>query len=578
MRSIAAATLLVALLTAAPGGRAQAQTPPSSPAAPAAHTEPAAPPAKAAEPTAAPAAVPAPPAEPVDEWSERLVLETGRIDLRPADKDAVRFTMHGEYQLRYRGQSDLRLQAPLSDATVDKLGQNQFVSHWLRLNPRFQFRDKVALVAQIDVPTGVVAGDRTQMVDAARDPMNDPKWYGVAPRYLYLEWTTPVGLIRAGQQGSYWGQGILANDGDHPTLFGDYTRGALTERVMIATKPAGEDTPLTLLLAADAIYEDATARMVDRDRAFQGVAAAMYRTKPAEFGVYGVVRHAENDRNSTGPLTPFTEGLTVGVVDVTGKFHAPVPGADAIAYGAFEAATIVGKTTAVRSNCSRSLDPTKPAPDEKVRSFGASATLGAVHLGREAKKKWGKAVVEVEWGYATGDADPCDGTTKRFVMDPNHNVGLVLFRHVMAWKTARAATIAQDPGIMNRPSPGVQLLPSNGGIFGATYLNPRLVVRPKPWLDLKGGVLVAQTTSDFVDPYHVGALGSYRNYDGGSSRLHDLGLELDLGVEGRIEMPGVVVNLGAEGGVLFPGHAFDDAAGNRLSNQYLGNLRAGLHF
>jgi hypothetical protein len=579
MRSIVAATLTVTLLTAASAGRAHAQTPPPAPAAPppaakpvaAAPAEPPAPAPAAAAPAAAPAAD--------DEWSERLVLETGRFDNRPPDKDAVRFTMHGEYQLRYRGQSDLRLQAPIGDASIDKLGQNQLVTHWLRLNPRFQFRDKFALVAQLDVPAGMVAGDRTVRVEAARDPMNDPKWYGVMPRHLYLEWNTPVGTVRAGQQGSYWGTGILANDGDHPTLFGDYARGAITERLMFATKPAGQDTPLTLIFAGDMVFEDPTARLLsDRDRAFQGVMAALWRTKPAEIGVYGVVRHQENDRTSTGPLTPFTEALTVGVVDVTGKFNARVPGADAFAYGGFELATIVGSTSGVRGNCSRSLDPTKSAPDEKVRSFGASATLGAVHVGRDAKKRWGKAAVEVEWGYATGDADPCDGTTKRFVMDPNHNVGLVLFRHVMAWKTARAATIAQDPDVVGRAAPGVQMLPSNGGIFGATYLNPRVVVRPRPWLDLKGGLLVAQTTADLVDPFHAGALGSYRNYDGGSSRLHDLGLELDLGVEGRIEVPGVVINLGAEGGVLFPGHAFDDDAGNRLPNQYLGNLRAGLHF
>ena len=79
--------------------------------------------------------------------------------------------------------------------------------------------------------TGMVAGDRTQLVDAARDPMNEPKWYGIVPRHLYLEWNTPVGVVRAGQMGSYWGTGILANDGDHPTLFGDYSRGAITERL-----------------------------------------------------------------------------------------------------------------------------------------------------------------------------------------------------------------------------------------------------------------------------------------------------------------------------------------------------------
>jgi hypothetical protein len=572
MRSFAVATLATALLTAAAEGRALAQATTTGP-----------------QPVPSPGAKAAEPPEPQpaagstasgEEFSDRLVLDTGRIEPRPPDEETVRFTMHGEYQLRYRAMSDLRLEPPISDKSNDKLGQNQYVYHWLRLNPRFQFQDKFALVAQIDAPVGMVAGDPTRSVDAARDNLAVAKWYGVRPRYLYLEWNTPVGLVRAGQQGSHWGMGILANDGDHPTLFGDYRRGALSERLLFATQPMGKGTPLTLLVAGDMVYEDETASLLsDRDRAFQGIAAAMWHAKPGELGVYGVVRNQERDHQATGPLTPYTERITVGVVDVTGKFNARVPGADAFAYGQFEAAAIVGSTNAVRGSCGTPLDPTKAGADEKVRSFGAAATLGAVHVGHDPERRWGKAVVEVEWGYASGDADPCDGTTKRFTMDPNHNVGLVLFQHVMAWKTARSATIAQDPNLVDRAAPGLQLLPSNGGVFGAAYLNPRVVVRPRPWLDLKGGVLVAQTTADFVDPYQAGALGNFRNYDGGSSRLHDLGVELDLGVDGRIEVEeGAVVNLGFEGGVLFPGHAFDDAAGNRLPNQYLANVKAGLHF
>jgi len=131
--------------------------------------------------------------------------------------------------------------------------------------------------------------------------------------------------------------------------------------------------------------------------------------------------------------------------------------------------------------------------------------------------------------------------------------------------------------VVNRATPGLDLLPSKGGVFGATYLNPRFVVRPRPWLDLKGGVLIAQTTADFVDPYHAGALGNFANYDGGDPRRHDLGVELDLGFMTRIAFrEGTTIELGGEGGAFFPGHAFDDASGRGLENQYLANLKAGI--
>jgi hypothetical protein len=169
--------------------------------------------------------------------------------------------------------------------------------------------------------------------------------------------------------------------------------------------------------------------------------------------------------------------------------------------------------------------------------------------------------------------------TKRFTFDENHHVGLVLFDHVLRWKTARAATIAQDPSIVARAAPGLELLSSNGGVFGAQYVNPRFVIRPRRWVDLKGGVVIAQTTADFVDPYHAGALGSARNYDGGRPDAHDLGVELDAGAAFRIQIdPGSTIQAGFEGGVLFPGHAFDDAAGNKLPNQYLASAQLGLQY
>jgi hypothetical protein len=164
-------------------------------------------------------------------------------------------------------------------------------------------------------------------------------------------------------------------------------------------------------------------------------------------------------------------------------------------------------------------------------------------------------------------------------MDQNHNVGLVLFDHVLAWKTARSATIAADPAISARPAPGLEFAPSEGGIFGASYVNPTVVVRPRPWVDLKGGVVIAQATADVVDPFQVGARGNYANYEGGDESATDLGVELDAGADFRIDIAHtVIVNVGAEGGVLFPGGAFDDAAGGRMRNQYLLNAKLGLSY
>jgi hypothetical protein len=514
------------------------------------------------------------------ELSDTFVLDTGRKEFQPPNPEGISFSLRGEYQLRYRAMSDLRLQAPVRHPEATTLGQNQYLYHWLRLHARFSFKDKVSLVAQIDVPRGLIVGDTTRYVDAARDSLSQARWSEVHPRYLYLQYDSPIGMFRIGQQGSHWGMGLIANDGDHPTLFGDYQRGSLSERLLFATTPFGKGSPLSVAVAGDIIFQDQTADLVaDHDRAFQGVLALLYKTKPAEAGFYGVIRHQERNLVAVDALTPYTDGLTVGVLDVTGKFNTPVPGTSAFAYGQLEAALILGSTSFVRGAYGRLTDPTAKREDELVRSFGAAAMLGAAHVSGTGKDAWGDLVAEVETGYASGDADSNDGTTRRFTFDANHRVGLVLFNQVLAWKTARAATIAQDPDLVARAAPGLGLLPSKGGVFGAQYLNPRMIIRPRRWLDLKTGVVIAQTTADLVDPYHQGALGNIATYDGGDPRRHDLGLELDFGANVRIPVDTTAtVQAGVEGGVLFPGHAFDDVDGGRLANQYLVNLAMGIQF
>ena len=508
-------------------------------------------------------------------FEEKLVVDPGRVPGPEPTEEAMTFAFRGEYQLRLRAFSDLPLQERIGQAPGSDLGQNAHLVHWLRLSPRFLYRDVLQLVGEIDFPRGFIAGPPTVDVDAARDDFAERKPYEVRPRALYLQYITPIGLLRVGHQPSHWGMGLLANDGAHASLFGDYRRGSIVERLLFATRPAGKDTPLVIAAAGDLVYEDARAELLEGDRAVQGVLALRWEEERWNIGLYGVFRHQERDSESVDEKTPFTEDLTIGAIDMAGAFNSDIPGIDGYLFGEFEVAMIGGNTTLVRN-----IDLTRGGDEEDILSFGGAAKLGAVVTSTaDDGTRFGRAAFAFEYGYASGDADPYDGVTRRFTFDQNHNVGLVLFDHVLAWKTARAATIAQDTAIVNRPSPGLQFVPTEGSIFGAQYVNPTLVVRPLHWIDIKTGVVVAQTSADFVDPFQAGALGNYANYDGGDDGKHDLGLELDLGLEVRLHATGgLIVNAGVEGGVLFPGNAFDDEAGNRLQTQYLLNSKLGMSF
>ena len=542
----------------------------------------------------------------------RLVFDTGRPDIPSADPDAYRFFVHGEHQIRFQVQRSFPLVATASainqkpGLVEQSLGQNQFLHHWLRLTPRLQLRDTVELVGQIDLVTGLIAGDKARDSRADETPRDTYNGFSnVQPRWLYAEWRLPFGLVRIGQQPNHWGMGILANDGDHPPLFGDYRYGSISERLLFATKPGGKDSDFYLAVAGDLVYRDQTARLSRGQQAFQGVLAAFYERGQNKLGVFSTFRHQENDKTSGSPVFAYTDELDAVAIDLHGRIAAPVPGdSDAFFFGEAEAAYILGSTNFLRTPA-QALEGGRT----QVRSYGGAAILGVVHraFGTYAWRKparadeetasatsreylgvpstrgvpYGDIVAQVEVGYASGDADPYDGTQRRFAFDPNHRIGLLLFDEVLRFQTARSATAATDPLLANatRPTPGVDLLPSNGGVFGAQYINPTAIYRPRHWLDIKAGTVIAQATSDVVDPYRVTTGGSYVNYRGGNPRKKDLGIELDAGVEGRFPLQyGLKAQIGAQGGVLFPGGAFEDASGVRLKTQWIAVGRLGLLF
>jgi len=483
---------------------------------------------------------------------------------RPAEPDGplLRIEIPGEAQLRYTGLTDIPLATTPGRADqAPSLGQNLFFESWLRLRPSLSLGERFRVVFQVDVARAVVADNPAVDVGLAREPRGDTFPYGaIDVRQGYVEWESRIGVFRLGQQGFTWGLGVVANDGDRAPVFGDYRYGDLVERVGFATRPGGRSSNLVAAIAGDLVYRDRVATLVDGDLALQGVAALYYQDHSCR---------ADCDRRRVGALATYRDAsfrdgdfLRVLVGDLFAQWDWPTPDRTGRVFAGVELALIGGSTNAARTIYVDTHD---------VLQFGGAARLGIERTGRYR--------ITLEGGYASGDRNPVDGTQRGLTFNPSHRVGLILFPELIAWETARSAAIAGDPALAARGANGRRLLPSNGGVSGAAYLYPTAVVNLGRHLDLRLGAVLGVATADRVDPTSVQIYGTARNYRGGDATKRDLGLELDLGVNGRFPLPGnVTLTGGLQGAVLFAGRAFDDAAGRGLGRIAMVTARLGMEF
>jgi hypothetical protein len=509
----------------------------------------------------------------------------------PASEPArpIRLYIDGELQLRYQAQTKFLLEPTPTRARRlywDSMGQGQFASYWLRLTPRLDFGNGVVLVTQGDVRPDRVLGDGSRDVLPDRYDRSPNGELGVfRPRWAYADLNMQDAHIRIGQQSMHWGMGLVFNDGDHETVFGDYRGGALYERLAIETRPIGPHG-VVLGYAQDVVFEDDAARLLDGDRAVTATGYAQWSDAVTSLGALANYRTQDAGHSA---LIAYADKLNRATFDLAGRTRRSLPELDGTFYVETELALQAGSAR------SRAVDA-DDRTTQTLLAFGGAIRVGLA-LGKDQEPTrfgcardptcmqsltpHGRATIELEYGYASGDDTPYDGDFHRFTFDPNHHVGLVLFDELVRWQSARSAQSAVDKNLdaPKRPPASPDIYPTNGGVSGAHYIYPTLRYRPVPALALSAGALVAQATADQVDPYLTTTTGLRQNAHHGDPTRRDLGVEIDTGIEGRVRLGfGSYLTIGAQGGVLFPGDAFADATGGTVKTTWLGVGRVGYVF
>jgi hypothetical protein len=506
-------------------------------------------PARAEEPPPPPAAIDHRP-------PPSVVLPSVKASEPAPEHDAIKIRIDGEYEARQSFLTNLPL-VPVGDAPP-ALEQTSRLYHWLRLRGLALFGEHVEVRGEVDVPRGMIYGVEPEAVPDSGTDYERLQPVRVHGRMLRATARGSLGEVTLGHTTTQWGVGLLDSDGDQPRFFGAPERPATFERLSIQSGSAA--SPLRVGVAGDLLFDDGRLSLPNGDQLYRLGLSAQY--SPSRLVSLGLLTRYQSLRARDG-----LGGSQLFDVDLAGTVRQRLRGRSAELFCDYEAVYRVGsvdESTAFATGEEQTL---------VALSFAARAGV-ALERATESKR-YAHLVASVEWGMASGDADPTDDELHRFVMNPNHGVGLILFGEILRFKASRAQAILQSA----RGAARVEGLATRGGVAGATYLNPVLLVRPQPDLTLKLGGVVATATTNVVDPGALASLGVRSNFDGGSPRGRNLGSELDVGGELTVRLePPMQLRLSIEGAVAFPGSAFDDERGRALGVQALTTVGLGLTF
>lgn len=498
---------------------------------------------------------PLPPASTTQPIPASVAQPGSRARAPVAEPGAIKVRINGEYELRQSFLTALPL-APYGTSPLH-LDQTARLFHWLRVRPLALFGEHWELRAEADLPRGMIYGGEPEGIDDSGTDFEREQPVRVQPRMLRVTARSNLGEVTLGHTTTHHGMGLLDDDGDRPRWFGTPERADTYERVELLS--GREGATLRIGLSGDLAFREQRLSLLDDDRKWRvGMLARYAPSRRARLALLARYE-ALQARGELGGARSF-------VFDASGAFRAALPGRSGELFGEYEAVYRVG-------DVSEPTAFTDTSDEHAVAELAFATRLGFALERSENHERYAHFVASVEWGMASGDADLKDEEVHRFVMNPNHGVGLLLFGEILRFKTARAQARLgqQDAQLAAARSYG---LATRGGVAGATYLNPVLVVRPMQALSLKLGAVVATATTDVSDPS-----AERQNFDGGSVLGRSLGSELDAGAELRVPLdPPMELRLSLEGGVAFPGSAFDDAEGRGLGTQAITTAGLGLTF
>ncbi|MBM4291103.1 MAG: hypothetical protein FJ138_06355 [Deltaproteobacteria bacterium] len=410
-----------------------------------------------------------------------------------------------------------------------------------------------------DITSGVLAGGEASARGVGL-PLSEPR-ADLTLRQAYGAVSfASVLTLQGGYMTSHWGLGLLANDGAHgwapgSAYFGDPRGGDRVLRAMAATGPHRVlGRPLLASVGVDRVQGDDI--MLPGDRAEQALAAVVWGfQQQRQVGAYVVRRHQDIPASSSQPRDKRTD---VWVGDIYARWYWPLAERLKLELEA-EGVWIQGDTTLA------------PSPEHRVNEVVQAALAARLKL----TSPRGGGVVD--FVAASGDQNFDDGRQNAFRADPNFEMGLLLFRHVLSAQSARAPITAADPDLVGSPNEDLDRFPTRRSVSNTYAVFPRGWFRLARGVEVYGGPLLAWGEVPVADPRNSRFNGGYpANLLGSRAGERFLGVEADVGVRGTLVVGGAELMLGAEGGALLPGAGLQGEGGVGAEALYGARLLARL--
>ncbi len=423
--------------------------------------------------------------------------------------DNWKFSLDGYYRARvYR----------FDDLYAGQAKAGTYATHRIRMQPGLNFEDRAKFFMMFDALDDQAWGDNASLASTslfAGDPSNTDmegrEGSTIELKRAWMEFKIPVGLFRIGRQGSNWGMGLLANEGNgFDDNFGENHGGSTYDRLVFATRPISvvatlakkkdPGIPLIFAVGVDRLVEDPLIQYYgtdcdpddpedgcepDEEHGYTEDRDAENRpdtwwvdTRDDVYEMVYVLRYAgENTTLPGGRVGDLIGGIYIvnrlqdesdsNVLILDGYLKAEI----GKLYAEGEVVNIRGKTRAIA--LPGAYDPSGAVEDALLKEANIWGYVG--RLGFQNKP----LTAYLETGYASGDSKIADQDFTGRPLHSDYNAGLLIYEEILARVTA------------DKWSDEARGLWSNGGVYNSRYIFPTIKYRPLPNWEIIGGFLTA---------------------------------------------------------------------------------------